>query len=502
MNLVALDQDDDHYVDDVLSGSPGEHLTLLSGPTHGRPVRRIQVIDSLDLLKECQPGALVCVMRHCTDGATGYELDVAIRYAASRELSGLILLGRSSVPSTVKQLAERAGLALMGYPASEDLVALLRALDRIVTGGPAASLERAVFTLARLKGIDGTADFELLLHESEAALDEKLQLTWIRPESGVAEPVVVGGHEIGWILVEGDVDVAVALALPAIAAALSRAYEGDLAAEQARGELLGALLAADDHARVALAGRARAAGLAVDDHHLAAAICADEGDASDHPPDTKVRRRWQLLTHILARQLLGGHLGKWTIAAFNTEVVLVASSTSGETLSPTQLKAATLQLMDALANEYESLRFYGGLGGVAGGVEGLVSSTFEARSSASSARAAGMAGRIAELNATGLGHILGQIYSSPTSRRALDDLLAPLDNLSARQQQTTLDTLSAYLDAQGSNQRAARALNLHANAVAYRMAKIKQLLGVDLDDPDDRFAVHVACRVRLLHSDS
>jgi len=30
------------------------------------------------------------------------------------------------------------------------------------------------------------------------------------------------------------------------------------------------------------------------------------------------------------------------------------------------------------------------------------------------------------------------------------------------------------------------------------MRRIRELLGIDLDDPDARFAVELACRVRLL----
>ena len=60
-------------------------------------------------------------------------------------------------------------------------------------------------------------------------------------------------------------------------------------------------------------------------------------------------------------------------------------------------------------------------------------------------------------------------------------------------------TLSIYLDERGSLARAAERLHLHRNAVAYRMRQIRErLAGVDLDDPDRRLELQLACRAWLL----
>ena len=70
---------------------------------------------------------------------------------------------------------------------------------------------------------------------------------------------------------------------------------------------------------------------------------------------------------------------------------------------------------------------------------------------------------------------------------AAQSLLAPLDP-------ELLQTLAAYLDNESTLAATAAALGLHLNTVAGRVGRIQELLGVDLDDPDVRLAVHLACR--------
>ena len=55
-------------------------------------------------------------------------------------------------------------------------------------------------------------------------------------------------------------------------------------------------------------------------------------------------------------------------------------------------------------------------------------------------------------------------------------------------------TLTAWLDHQGFAGEAARSLGVHPNTLRYRMARVQEFLGVDLDDP----GVRLALRLQLL----
>ena len=76
-------------------------------------------------------------------------------------------------------------------------------------------------------------------------------------------------------------------------------------------------------------------------------------------------------------------------------------------------------------------------------------------------------------------------------------MLGPLTELGARGERL-IGTLHVYLDTQGSLSRTAERLNLHRNAVSYRINQAFALLDVDPDSADDRLLLQLACRARDL----
>lgn len=59
-----------------------------------------------------------------------------------------------------------------------------------------------------------------------------------------------------------------------------------------------------------------------------------------------------------------------------------------------------------------------------------------------------------------------------------------------------LDTLRAYLDSFGDVPAAARALDVHPNTFRYRLRRVGEIAGLDLDDPVDRLAAELQLRLR------
>jgi len=77
-----------------------------------------------------------------------------------------------------------------------------------------------------------------------------------------------------------------------------------------------------------------------------------------------------------------------------------------------------------------------------------------------------------------------------------DRLLAPIDALAPGARARATATLRAWLDQPGQVQRVGEVLHVHPQTVRYRLAKLRELLGAQLDDPEMRFRLAFALRVR------
>jgi DNA-binding PucR family transcriptional regulator len=74
--------------------------------------------------------------------------------------------------------------------------------------------------------------------------------------------------------------------------------------------------------------------------------------------------------------------------------------------------------------------------------------------------------------------------------------LAPLAELRPGVRKRLTATLTAWLDCQGRVDESARALGVHPQTVRYRLNQLREALGGALDDPDARFELALALRVR------
>jgi PucR C-terminal helix-turn-helix domain len=72
--------------------------------------------------------------------------------------------------------------------------------------------------------------------------------------------------------------------------------------------------------------------------------------------------------------------------------------------------------------------------------------------------------------------------------------LAPLEALTEKARERMRETALAYVRHRGNSVEMAAALHLHPQTVRYRIARLRELLGDQLDDPDARFELEVALR--------
>jgi sugar diacid utilization regulator len=143
-----------------------------------------------------------------------------------------------------------------------------------------------------------------------------------------------------------------------------------------------------------------------------------------------------------------------------------------------------------------SMRSAMGVGRVYRDVVGLARTLGEAGDAAQLAATRTASGYFVHVDRLGLGRLLLAWTRTDTFLPAARSMVEPLHG----QPGDLLRTLTAYLDGESSLTETAAVLGVHRNTVAARIARAQELLGVDLVDPDERLALHLACRSVLFHT--
>jgi hypothetical protein len=139
------------------------------------------------------------------------------------------------------------------------------------------------------------------------------------------------------------------------------------------------------------------------------------------------------------------------------------------------------------------LRLHVGIGRPYLGLDGLRTSLAEAKEAATIAQAAGGTSGVQHIDEMGVRRILLGWYASDSFAEFAQTLLGPL--LVSDGEGTLLHTLEVYLDEESSATMAAARLKVHRNTILNRVERLRTMLAVDLNDPEERLAVQLACRV-------
>ncbi|MGW0401545.1 helix-turn-helix domain-containing protein, partial [Streptomyces sp. NPDC003002] len=116
----------------------------------------------------------------------------------------------------------------------------------------------------------------------------------------------------------------------------------------------------------------------------------------------------------------------------------------------------------------------------------------QAAAAARAAAAQPRLGPVAQWSAIGPYRMLATLAADPANDPAARDLLSPAHRELAR-------TAEVFLDCAGQAGRAAAALGIHRQTLYYRLARVEQLTGLDLDEGEDRLLLHMALKAARLH---
>jgi hypothetical protein len=128
-----------------------------------------------------------------------------------------------------------------------------------------------------------------------------------------------------------------------------------------------------------------------------------------------------------------------------------------------------------------------GVGEPRTGLGDLATSWREASSAARAALAEPALGLVAEWSRIGPYRLLTSLPAETAHDPAVRPLLSPAHRELAR-------TAEIYLDRAGQAGRTAAELGIHRQTLYYRLSRVEQLTGLDLDDGEDRLLLHMALK--------
>jgi PucR family transcriptional regulator, purine catabolism regulatory protein len=209
----------------------------------------------------------------------------------------------------------------------------------------------------------------------------------------------------------------------------------------------------------------------------------------DEPGAPSMRRLETLVNQSMVQQGLHG-----LVQMRSHEVVVFVS------VAALDRPDVALSLADAIqraaAAEYPQHPAYGGIGRPAGELADGKDSYREASQALSMAVRLREGSRPLYFGNLSVYRLLFQLEGNPELESFCREALGPL--LEYEGGGDLLETLEAYCERLGNLSQTAEKLFIHRNSLLYRMERISQIAGLDMNNPDTRLAVHLALKVRKM----
>ncbi|MFD7262242.1 PucR family transcriptional regulator [Streptomyces sp. NPDC059874] len=165
---------------------------------------------------------------------------------------------------------------------------------------------------------------------------------------------------------------------------------------------------------------------------------------------------------------------------------------SPDALDPALAAVARLLPRTAEPAGATARRMAAGVAEPARGLAALPAAWEQAVAAARAAVAQPRLGPVARWSAIGPYRLLAVLAADPVDDPSARALLDPAHRELAR-------TAEVFLDCAGQAGRAAAALGIHRQTLYYRLSRVEQLTGLDLDEGEDRLLLHMALKASRLH---
>lgn len=478
-------------------------------------------------------------------------LDEAIRQLATFGVAAVALSGPAS--SIAKSVANETGVPLLVLPDDADFGTLERTTSRYISerrreiqrrgqeagrqlmelaiaGDPLSTLATELATIAgravAIEGTDGSllafqpGPSQLTMAQCEALIGDTRGpvMSWLRTvaTTSPAEPpsssyratrgwlriiAPVSGREgligsVSLFVHDGEESIEDGVFASRGAAACAVALAREQAAAGARREIelnvLDEILDGALRSEVSLLQQTKRLG-----HDLSRSYCTmiARVDPAAGAPARARNGRWSVLEDGLQRAAhsRGAHI-LWRVRNTSAEIVWpVAEESELASIVTTVRDELNAAITRHASSEVVSL----GVGRIHTGLEGIRLSRQDARQALTIGRRLHGSGHVTTFEKLGVYRLIYAAEHLPELRTFEEEALAPLIAYDLAHGAELIRTLEAFFTANCSPKEAASLLHVHRNTVLYRLERIADITGLDLNASDVRLRLHLALHVRL-----
>lgn len=156
--------------------------------------------------------------------------------------------------------------------------------------------------------------------------------------------------------------------------------------------------------------------------------------------------------------------------------------------------ALARRLREQAEAEFSEARLIGGMSGPATALEAWPRVYNEALQAMQLGLRLRLTNQIVEFNSLGIFKLLGELENIPSVKRFAEQIIGPLAAYDEQHKGSLVNTLNAYFTHHGNVSQTAESLFVHRNTLLYRLERIQELTGQDLDQADMRLAMQLALK--------
>jgi purine catabolism regulator len=171
---------------------------------------------------------------------------------------------------------------------------------------------------------------------------------------------------------------------------------------------------------------------------------------------------------------------------------------------PNGLEAAhelSRRLIEQIEAEFPNDKIIGGMSGPAESLAAWPSSYQEALQAMDVGNRLKLSNQIVEFNSLGVYQLLRTLEDIPSVRLFSKQIIGPLAKYDKDHRGSLVQTLEAYFNHHGNISQTAESLFVHRNTLLYRMERIQELTGQDINNAEMRLALHLSLNLWQLRSD-